>query len=914
MKRNLLTMALAMVFGVGAYAFETGQYIYTKDAKLKVTDATNKITNGNYSQTDGWTSENGGALAANWLVTTATKDDAQVTVLQSEGATNDEGTHLTNAWVLPTGIYALSYWVYSPSEVTTSITAGGNNVVSFYVSADGTTVARQINATTKLAEAAWTQVTDTIQVNSESETVWFKASQVAQGIQFTDFQLVTVKSVYDTRIAERELAYAKQILEDANFKTDYAIDEGFYDELAGAIETIEQMIANNQMETETTAATYMNGLTDYLADYMDASTVDLASNLEFIGITDIGNYSRDGIKSRGCFEASGNWGHLADTDYLMSAIQNSYNQTPKIAVKNTSFPAGKYFFTAEIRNANTNSQTWPCEYIYNLETSPTVFVGENTLTVPSVSGEEYTRVYLVGDIAEDGAFSAGVQWPEIKGGACFIKNIEVRSFDKDVKDKAAHVQAWADFKEQYDVMVSNRAKAESLVNNAEYPWSQGVLNDTLTKWNPLYDAEVAKGWVAADGTDAGVASTEDLKTWVKQQGQDPEAEGYRDYPIVRAYQYAYDKVVAANKVFKDLAADIVAAIEVRDDDMNATGDKTTFQTAIDAATATHDNLMASTTDETMKADSTALDQARKDLAAAVEAFKASAVLEPIIDIDFSNSFEAVMEGEDVMGYVIKGAKGQMDFTAAQVDIARGNNTANYELGAGEGTLDGVLRVGSSNATVALAESDIPTDNDVLRISFDYWGGYLVKSTGIDLQLLNAAGVKVAGIKLVLDRNGGWAEVTNDFNDAANNGLKFGDYFTQAGSSKVGNAGICTDANKTTFDLIVDYKAQTLLGNMVNGKKGSSNSNAVAIPAVEDNKIVKFSIGTAGIGTNTARRSWFDNLKIYKYASQAEGPAPVGIKNVKAAADNGAIYDLTGRRIVKAAKGLYIKNGKKYVIK
>ena len=80
----------------------------------------------------------------------------------------------------------------------------------------------------------------------------------------------------------------------------------------------------------------------------------------------------------------------------------------------------------------------------------------------------------------------------------------------------------------------------------------------------------------------------------------------------------------------------------------------------------------------------------------------------------------------------------------------------------------------------------------------------------------------------------------------------------------------------------------------------------------DKKIVKISI--AATGNNTARRSWFDNLVVYKYPSQAEGPAPVGIKNVKAAADNGAIYDLTGRRIVKAAKGLYIKNGKKYVIK
>ena len=30
--------------------------------------------------------------------------------------------------------------------------------------------------------------------------------------------------------------------------------------------------------------------------------------------------------------------------------------------------------------------------------------------------------------------------------------------------------------------------------------------------------------------------------------------------------------------------------------------------------------------------------------------------------------------------------------------------------------------------------------------------------------------------------------------------------------------------------------------------------------------------------------------------------------------DGAIYDLSGRRVAKAAKGLYIKDGKKFVIK
>lgn len=31
-------------------------------------------------------------------------------------------------------------------------------------------------------------------------------------------------------------------------------------------------------------------------------------------------------------------------------------------------------------------------------------------------------------------------------------------------------------------------------------------------------------------------------------------------------------------------------------------------------------------------------------------------------------------------------------------------------------------------------------------------------------------------------------------------------------------------------------------------------------------------------------------------------------------NNAAIYDLTGRRVAKAVKGVYVKNGKKFIVK
>ena len=40
----------------------------------------------------------------------------------------------------------------------------------------------------------------------------------------------------------------------------------------------------------------------------------------------------------------------------------------------------------------------------------------------------------------------------------------------------------------------------------------------------------------------------------------------------------------------------------------------------------------------------------------------------------------------------------------------------------------------------------------------------------------------------------------------------------------------------------------------------------------------------------------------------------GVESIEVNADNQVIYDLSGRRVAKAGKGLYIINGKKVLVK
>ncbi len=434
---------------------------------------------------------------------------------------------------------------------------------------------------------------------------------------------------------------------------------------------------------------------------------------------------------------------------------------------------------------------------------------------------------------------------------------------------------------------------------------------------------MAKGWVTDDGEDTGVATNDELTDWANYQGVEmyDEQGAQLTYQLVRGYQNAVNYVKAENKIFQDIVDEIAAAEAIRDDDMNMTGDKQTFQAAIDAAAEARTSMLATTTDATREADEATMNTVLETLKAAEEAFKASvSQLVPIVDINFANGFEpvktAVTEEDEptTSSYVIKGTAGQMDFPLAAVSYNEetgtyANTGTTFGLGTGEGeALTGgeVLRVGNNTATVALPE--VPGDEDVVRVQFNAWFGKLTgKYMFVDLR--NAAGERVAGFRYNRYDN---AIGYNDFNNEGNTGMDIQKYTNNI--SNVNNADILTDKNKSSFDLIIDYKAKTMVGTITT-TNGTCTGTPVALSTLADNKITTFAVGSDY--NNEGRRCWFDDLIIYKYASQAAGPIDTGIATVDTAAKpaTGAIYNLMGVRLnSKPAKGLYIIDGKKYMAK
>ncbi|MGX8698143.1 MAG: hypothetical protein ACSW8D_17310, partial [Prevotella sp.] len=394
--------------------------------------------------------------------------------------------------------------------------------------------------------------------------------------------------------------------------------------------------------------------------------------------------------------------------------------------------------------------------------------------------------------------------------------------------------------------------------------------------------------------------------------------------VVQAVNTGRSAYSSINKPIADYRQKISDAETVRDDDMNSLGDKKTFQAAIDAAVAKLDEILAVTTDETREADEETLTAQLVLLAEAVEAFKQSAALTPIVDIDFSNPFEPWVDEEGVtVGLLIKGNKGQMTFPEGTANAEsnvvltnpdKGIGEMTFALGIGEELLD-VLRVGNGSATVEIAEADQPAKDEVIRFNFNTW---LLRLTDgyFTIDLRNEADQRVAGFSYCSYME---TAAYNDFNNEADEGMKLNK--TTAVANTTGDAGSHADDNKSAFSLIIDYKAQAVQG-IIEGPNGITTGELIPLRTqvdedtpLEDTKVTKFVL-SSNYKNYPGRRCWFDDLQVFKYPSQAEGPIVNAINTINVVSNtaNQGIYTLSGQKVEKAVKGLYIINGKKVFVK
>ena len=949
MKKSLLLALFALVSTASTWAYEIGDYAYTQSQRMKIIGE-NLIQNGNFaSGSSGWFNANGtdAPNAESWSVESGLGPNGEA-VMMSISASAGDDVMLTNRWKLDGGYYVFSFDIFGSTYTNTSTTASGTQYVDLFTNTDGAFTkgddATAVASATYYSEE-WHKVNFVVFMEAGSYLV-FNASRLSEGTQLTNFELHAAASVYDVRIVEKRLALISKLLEEPAFNTEEAQDVKA--EILDIIGFINGEIANGGLDDESTAQAYMEEFEQKVSEFLDASSQNLTSNDFFRYVEDLTafpKYNRgdisDGQQIGGFIFRGSNWLHPSGGSTLAKQIQGGYTNGPgSVALYNTNLPAGKYYVSGSMRNAYCDKNY---NYTWNLENQVKAFVGNDSVDCGTIVGEDYVTFYAIGEIKEGQPLEAGFWWNDqaTQGTRFEVKDFEIRSFG-DVLTPYLHNKAWSAFIAQWNAAVSAREGVLAKIGDKNYPWEQDSLKAALAQWDPYYNEIIAKGWITADGTDAGIATTDELNDWAIYQGvelySEPDEEGNitrLQYQVVRGYQNATSYVLNTNKPFTDLAEAIDAAKETRNNGTYSTGDRETYKAAILKAISTITSVRQNTSDATREADAETLAAALEELNAATEAFIASAALTPFLTIDFSNDFEQLETEEGVLYWAIKGQGGQMEFPDGSVDTSHGNGETgsgtagyNWTLGHGEELLD-MLRIGSTTGTV-----NVPVevgDDEAIRIQLDLWIGYLNKcNTWIELK--NANGDVVAS--LMRNNSNGTSETT--FGLTAD---QINKYMTTRGNSSTSNVAIVVDANKTSVDMTIDYKNKTQKLTLVNGNAGILDAPAVALNTAEvettneegetitvpfDNKVTQLVVrSNYSSQKNNDRRSWMDNVQMSKFKVTdivddiPESPWADAIETVivAPAAKVQGIYNLQGVKMnsENLPAGLYIINGKKVVI-
>ena len=965
MKKRLLLMAAFALAMVGSsFAYNVGDYVYTATQRVKITGE-NLVQNGDFSKgLEGWTDAAGNGPSADvWSMEEGLGPNGENVIKSMNGSTSDAA--LCRSWQMNGGTYVVLYDIKGQGTASTGIVSDKSNCIDIFVSSTGALIKSTADGDVDVSSVyGFKDVWSTVGYTFTAEANQFLVAhfeKLATEAMITNIQIYPAQIVFDDRILQAKLDYVDRLIATGKFVQD--TENGFVENVVGYIRSLMENKA--ELDEPSYVESMLVSYDEELLKWLDVNAADMLkdekkwsaygdtrkangfgtwtgaggrwfhkNNGGSTELTDngdeIGHRLQGGAGHGSAYMAYPMTPTMAGTymfsldvvgHYMAGNSGKAYNFLPGstdnyVTDWNTPFKgvtvyAGKEQMKDDAEaNAAMNSeqegQKVDCGYINNpnAKVNPQKFVVFYDVTQEMVDAGEkvwFGMTYIFdpeGPTANLGA-NVNIANPQ-------VRLIGVTQDAIDYKNEVAKIIV-------QQTVLNERiglAKADDAKTATEgLPWGHAQLKEAIEKYQAVYDASLEK--IDAEGNVKDEAKIKEFLNEVKLGT----GKAYSDSLLasVNALGSARTAFSNANKLpnvtYKQRIADAEAVMA---DAMYGAGDKATFQAAINAASEKLTAVLAATTDDTREADEATLNEQLTALAEAVEAYRKSGEPTAIIDIDFSNKFEQAEEG-----YVIKGAKGEMAFTNADPEDntgapnEKGIGTMSFALGIGEELTD-VLRVGNGSATVAIAEADQPTENEIIRFNFNAWllrltDGYFT----IDLQ--NAAGQRVAGFSYCVYSN---AVAYNDFNDADNNGMILNT--TTAVGNTTGDAGSHADNNKSSFSLLVDYKAKAVQG-IVEGPNGITTGKLIPLRTqvdeetpLEDTKIAKFVL-TSNYKNYVGRRCWFDDLKVYKYASNYD---PTGITTIAAAADTDAIYTLSGVKVAgKSLKpGLYIKNGKKIVIK
>lgn len=916
MKKFLLSL-MTLVAATTMFAqYNPGDYIYNAAGRYKIVSE-NQITNPQEESAGVWTvSEVGLCTDEGYEGVTFPTQTASAKINASVEITIGRA-------------YVLTFKVKGGAAFGSSITDGAANYVDAFASAEA--------ADQKVGTAGedYVQVAATQQISTEwTDVTWFFVNEdqsvlniIIQNLYaesaVANFGLYEAQEVYDIRIAQREIDFAKKLIADPFLSQ----DAGATEEFQGIVDVIEEMLPTDMCDDKEATESMMESFVDAKESYLSATVKDIKDQFPNIGITGFGKYNRGTIAHEAViknFKFRGdNWLHGDGAVELAKQIQGSYaNGAGSLSLYKQNPVKGKYYISGKIRNATCDKNY---ALAFGLEKECKIYIGSDTISLGLIGGEDWQQFYMIADV-DTTEFDAGFWWEGHTSGSRFeVKELDVRAkTDEDAEKEALRKDLFAAFKTQFDAAKGAYNNLNSMLGNAEYPWKQEVLSDAKTTWEPKYLAAAA--WITEEGEDTRVATMEELAGWPKRQGFSvadstamAEEGAWTDYPVVRGLQGANNEVIAENKPIFDLKATVAEAKALLDDPRYSKVDPSDLESVVAEA----ESLIEGITSESQKDDFEAMIESLKE---AIFNFESNGVglYTPveveIVDGDFKQKSGNIAGGTTTYWNNGASAENPIGWVSYTTD-----SKAYFRVGAEthftDGARAGMWRGYTGNPTGSLTQEVVVTKPGFYTLSCEAYAGSD-----------DSRGVTFRQIKIYTETQEVWDEELEEYVEIEQ----------EIGRDTLYNTGVFTFFGPSDAEEIDSIYVQTQ--NHFDGRGESVSYIYEPVKCklsynktTDGEETLKFGLDgltTYGINLETGEKCTYGpnaygigsvHMHFYGILNEEEQEIALGIKDAPAAVAPvvspiaKGVYSLTGMKVANylsndLPKGIYIVNGKKYIVK
>lgn len=617
MNKRFLLQVVGLLCAVSSFALSYGDYVYTPTARFKVT-GDNIVTNGSFTNQDVTSADFGWYANAEfatlgmdyWSVEPGAGPNGE-TVLQSI-STDENATLYQSIPYEATKSYIITFKIKGPEDVMSEVTAGQLNFINVYASEDGsaTVIDGGQVATGEVIGTDWTEITYSFTDPVEGGKAGFlviNMGRLAYGTQITGFEVREVSPVYDDRIAQRALNYCKALVNSGEFTNGV---ENFNDVLS----QMEAMVTDpSQSEDQATMESLLAALDEEREAFLDENSSDVMSYITNGWVSSWPKFNNgDGKTSQGDWVFAGaasRWGHASGAAYGNYSFPSNYDLGWGTAtIVKSGMKAGRYMFAAEalaLKYVKTAAAGYyGANYAVKVDGFK-MFVGNDTTDCGTLDNRVFNTYFAFGNIAEGENLTAGMYFPGFEpgtGGGTFQFASKSLRILGVTAEQIAHEKLVSDIHDQQVELLKriNLAKADL---ESTLPWGRDDLSAAITVAEEAYEASLV--YVSADGEDLGLDIPEDYANVVLE--------------AVRAMNSARNAFSTINVPYTNLVNYVAVAQASYDNEANAGASasaRVALKEAIDAANA----MIANVTSEP---DADAFNTMLADLQAAVTAFEFS---------------------------------------------------------------------------------------------------------------------------------------------------------------------------------------------------------------------------------------------------------------------------------------------------